>query len=112
MLVALGLADPPKAFRLALWAALGATAGGCLAFAIGALGFDAVGAPALGLIGIDRAAIESQRTTFAERGAWFVFGSTVSPLSTKLVCIAAGALGVPFWEFLLALGVGRTLRFL
>jgi membrane protein YqaA with SNARE-associated domain len=37
--------------------------------------------------------------------------STVSPLSTKLVCIGAGAFGVPFWPYFAALALGRVGRF-
>jgi membrane protein YqaA with SNARE-associated domain len=37
--------------------------------------------------------------------------STVSPLSTKLVCIGAGAFGVPFPAYVLALAFGRVARF-
>jgi membrane protein YqaA with SNARE-associated domain len=35
----------------------------------------------------------------------------MSPLSTKFVCIAAGAFGVPLGEFALALFAGRATRF-
>jgi membrane protein YqaA with SNARE-associated domain len=111
MLVALGLSDPPKAFRLALWAALGSSLGGIGAYAIGMFGFDAV-SQVLGVFGIHQAAIEGFRTSVGQQGAWYVFGSTMSPLPTKLVCMAAGAMGVPFGKFLLALSVGRTIRFL
>ena len=41
----LGLADPRRAFVLAAWAALGATAGGLVAYAIGAFAFEPVGRP-------------------------------------------------------------------
>jgi membrane protein YqaA with SNARE-associated domain len=40
-----------------------------------------------------------------------VFVSTISPLSTKLTCIAAGAFGLPFVQFLPTLLIGRALRF-
>ena len=48
---------------------------------------------------------------FARHGWLLVFWSTVSPLSTKLTCIAAGAFGLPFIEFIPALVVGRVIRF-
>jgi len=41
-----------------------------------------------------------------------VAASTLSPLSTKFTCMAAGAFGVPLLEFVLALFGGRAVRFL
>lgn len=37
--------------------------------------------------------------------------STVSPLSTKLTGVAAGAFGLPFAQLFLALLIGRAIRF-
>jgi hypothetical protein len=37
--------------------------------------------------------------------------STVSPLSSKVVCLAAGAFGVPVWQFVPALAAGRLARY-
>ena len=107
----LGLADPRRAPALAAWAALGAVAGGLIAYAVGALAFDTVGRPLVALFGVGPARWASFERLFLERGAWLVLFSTMSPLSTKLVCIGAGAFGVPFLPFALALAVGRAARF-
>ena len=112
LLVPLGLADPKKAFRLAAWAITGATAGGLIAFAIGAFAFNEIGIPLLRLIGIGPEELASSRALFERRGWMLVLLSAVSPLSTKMVCMAAGAFGVPFPSFALALLGGRTARFL
>ncbi|HWJ24287.1 MAG TPA: hypothetical protein VNS52_18155, partial [Gemmatimonadaceae bacterium] len=48
VIIPLGLADPPRAFRFAWAAALGATLGVALAWAIGVFAFDSVGLPMLG----------------------------------------------------------------
>lgn len=107
----LGLADPRRALRLAAWAALGAIAGGLIAYAIGAFALDSVGRPLLGLFGVGPARWTQVEGLFARHGAMLVLLSTVSPLPTKLVCIGAGAFGVPFLPFLLVLAIGRTGRF-
>lgn len=107
----LGLADPRRALRLAAWAAVGAIAGGLIAYGIGAFAFDSVGRPLLSLFGMSDARWQSLAGLFHRRGAMLVLLSTVSPLSTKLVCIGAGAFGVPFWPYLLALVAGRVGRF-
>jgi membrane protein YqaA with SNARE-associated domain len=48
---------------------------------------------------------------FDRHGWLLVFVSTISPLSTKLTCIAAGAFGLPVVTFFPALLVGRAIRF-
>jgi membrane protein YqaA with SNARE-associated domain len=112
LFVPLALADPRRAFHLAVWATLGATVGGIFAYAIGAYAFDSVGGPLLGLFGVGPARLASLEALFERRGAELILFSTLTPLSTKLVCIAAGAFGVPFPEFALALIAGRAARFL
>lgn len=107
----LGLADPRKAPALAVWAALGATAGGLIAYAIGVYAFDSIGRPLVALFGMSPERWASLEGLFLRRGAMLVLLSTLSPLSTKLVCIGGGAFGVPFVPFLLALAAGRAARF-
>ena len=107
----LGLADPRRALRLAAWAAFGAIAGGLIAYAIGAFAFDSIGRPLIGLFGVGPARWAQLEGLFHRHGAMLVLLSTVSPLSTKLVCIGAGAFGVPFWPYVLALALGRVGRF-
>jgi membrane protein YqaA with SNARE-associated domain len=111
LLIPLGVADPPRAPRLALWAALGATAGGLIAYAIGLYAFDSVGRPLVSLLGVSDARWASLEGLFRRHGAMLVLLSTMSPLSTKFVCIGAGTFGVPFAPFVLALGAGRLGRF-
>jgi membrane protein YqaA with SNARE-associated domain len=108
----LALSDPAAAFRLALWATLGASAGGLLAYGIGAGAFEEVGRPLLHLVGVSDRMLATSRGAFEHRGWWLVLLSTISPLPTKAVCIGAGAFGVPLWAFLPALAAGRALRFL
>jgi membrane protein YqaA with SNARE-associated domain len=107
----LAIADPPRAPRLAVWGLAGAIAGGCIAYLIGAHAFDAVGRPMLSALGVGEARIAASEAAFARHGWWLVFLSTITPLSTKLTCVAAGAFGFPVVQFLPALLVGRALRF-
>lgn len=111
LLAPLSIADPPRAYRLALWATAGAAVGGCIAYAIGATAFDTLGMRLLGWVGVTPEAVEARRGTF-ERHGWAVVAlSTVTPLPTKIVCLAAGAFGVPLWSFGAALLLGRGARF-
>jgi membrane protein YqaA with SNARE-associated domain len=107
----LAVSDPPRAPRLAVWALVGAVAGGCIAYLIGARAFDGLGRDILSLLGVSAATLASSEAMFARHGWLLVFASTISPLSTKLTSIAAGGFGLPFATFLPALIVGRAVRF-
>ena len=111
LIVPLGIADPPRVGRLAIAATLGATLGGVIAWLIGVHAFEEVGRPLLHLLGIEDGTIASSERLFDERGWMIVAFATVTPIPSKLVCIAAGAFGVPFLPFTLALGGGRGVRF-
>ncbi|MGQ0712539.1 MAG: YqaA family protein [Gemmatimonadaceae bacterium] len=111
LLVPFGLADPRKVYRLALWALTGSVLGGCAAYLAGAYGFQEVVAPVLGFFGIDPAELASFSTLFARHGWMLVVASSVSPFPSKLVSVSAGAFGIPFPLFALALGAGRAARF-
>ena len=111
LLVPMGLADPPRVLPLAAWATVGATLGGIVAFVLGASALHTVALPVAGWFGITAADFEARRALFEQRGWLVVLFSTVSPLPTKFVCMAAGAFGVPVFPFTLALGAGRAARF-
>ena len=112
VLIPLGLADPRRALTLAAWATAGATIGGLIAYAIGAHLLGGVDNSVVEWLGISPESWESRRAEFEENGWILVALSTISPLSTKVVCLGAGAFGVPAGEFFLALLVGRGARFL
>jgi membrane protein YqaA with SNARE-associated domain len=107
----LAVADPERAPRLACWGVAGAIIGGCLAYLIGAHAFEEIGRPVLSALGVSTARLVSSEAMFDRHGWQIVFVATISPLSTKLTCIAAGAFGLAFPEFFPALAVGRALRF-
>lgn len=111
LLIPLALADPRRAFTFAGAATAGAIAGGTIAYALGALAFEEVARPLISLFGVSDARWEALRSLFERRGWMLVMLSTVSPLSTKLVCIAAGSFGVPWPHFVASLAVGRAARF-
>ena len=111
LLAPLGLSDPPRVLPLAAWATVGATVGGVAAFVLGAAALDTVALPVAGWFGMTSADFERHRALFEQHGWMVVLLSTVSPLPTKFVCMAAGAFGVPVLPFTLALGAGRAARF-
>ena len=111
LLVPLAVADPPRAFFLAMWATTGAVLGGLVAFVIGVTAYDSVGVHLLDWVGVSRATVEARRALFVDHGWWVVALSALTPLPNKIVCLAAGAFGVPPISFVTALLVGRLARF-
>ena len=94
------------------WAILGSVAGGLIAFSIGRFAFDEIGVPVFRLLGIGSEELALLDSQFSRHGWLFIIVSTLTPISTKIVCIAAGAFGVPLPHFALALVAGRGSRFL
>jgi membrane protein YqaA with SNARE-associated domain len=111
VIVPLGLADPQRAWRFAGSALVGCTLGSLVAFTIGTAAFETVGRVVLAWLGVAAPEIEQFRSTFKEKGLWLVLLSTVTPLSSKLVSIAAGAFGVPPLPFIATIVLGRGVRF-
>ena len=111
LLVPLGLADPRRAYTLALWATAGSIVGGVGAYLLGAHAFDAVGEALLAWVGIGAPHLEMSREIFDRYGGAIVAASAIFPISTKVMCIAAGVFGVPFSEFAVGIAAGRTIRF-
>ena len=107
----LAVADPPEAPRLAIWGTVGSIIGGCIAYLIGVTAFDGFGHTILSMLGVSQATLASSQAMFERHGWLLVFTSTISPLSTKIVSIAAGGFGLPFMSFFPALVVGRAIRF-
>lgn len=107
----LGLADTPRVWRFAAAAVAGSVVGAMIAWGIGYFAFETVGLPVLGLVGFDAADVDRYRDVFEKHGWLLLFLSTVTPVSTKLISIAAGAFGLAFVPFVLVLAAGRAVRF-
>lgn len=109
VLVPLGLADPGRAYRLAAFAILGGVFGGIAAYALGSGALGSIAPQVMEAFGMT-GAVEVSRTMMDRWGWLLVAASTVAPLSAKMVSMAAGAFGLNFWQFLLAMVLGRTVR--
>jgi len=111
LLAPLAIADPPRAWRLAIAAMAGSILGGFVAFWIGAAAFASIGKPLLLLLGVSDATLARAIALLAQHGWLFILASTLTPLSTKAVAMGAGAAGMAFPLFAAALTAGRVLRF-
>ena len=106
----LAVARPARAYRLALISSAGTIMGSVVLYFLGAQALEWLKGPVSGLFDLSPDRFEQMRVTLAEWGAWAIFASTMSPLSTKLTSIASGTVGVPFVTFVLALSAGRLTR--
>jgi membrane protein YqaA with SNARE-associated domain len=111
MFAPLAIAEPKRAWSLASAATIGSVLGGCVAYWIGVTAFATVGAKLLALLGVSDAQITESIALMSKHGWWFILGSTLTPISTKVVAIGAGAAGVPLPVFVLSLAAGRVARF-
>ncbi|MDQ6886513.1 MAG: VTT domain-containing protein [Gemmatimonadota bacterium] len=111
LLAPLGLADPPRVFELALWSAVGSVLGCLTAFGIGAAGTSAT-ASLLHAAGMTGERMLELRALLAEhRWPVILIGGALPVLSTKLLCVTAGAMGLPFLDFALAIAAARAARY-
>ena len=106
----LAIARPKQAYRLALIASAGTLIGSVVLYAVGSRALSMLQGPVAEWLGVSAAHLDESRATLAKYGAWAIFASTMSPISTKLTSIASGAIGVPWPQFVGALIAGRLLR--
>jgi membrane protein YqaA with SNARE-associated domain len=109
MLMPMVVAQPERAWRLALITTVSSVAGGLLGFAIGLFAIDAI-LPVIRDMGYTDA-YETAQAWFLEWGFWAVLAAGFSPIPYKIFTIAAGALAMPLAPFVLASAVGRASRF-
>lgn len=109
MLAPMCLAKPDRAWHLAALTAGTSILGGILGYYIGVYAFDWI-EPYIREFGYGPA-YDTAVAWFHEWGFWAVFVAGFSPIPYKIFTIAAGALSMAFWPFVLASFIGRGARF-
>jgi len=109
MLAPMVLAQPNKAWYLALLTTIGSVLGGILGYAIGFFAFDVIHPWLANSHYWSQYQLVEQ--WFNDWGFWAIFIAGFSPIPYKLFTIASGALSMMFLPFILASFVGRGLRF-
>jgi membrane protein YqaA with SNARE-associated domain len=111
MLLPMMLADRRRAFRLAAWCAFWSVMGGMLGYAIGALFWNTAGVWLIGVLHIPLAEVENLRQRYSE-SAYLIVAQGLTPVPYKIVTIASGLAGVPFFLFMAYSAITRSLRFI
>jgi membrane protein YqaA with SNARE-associated domain len=110
MLLPMMVADRRNAFKLAAWCAFWSVMGGILGYAIGALFWNTLGLWLIGALHIPLAKVEHYRQSFAAH-AYMIVVQGATPIPYKLVTIASGLAGVPFFAFMGFSAITRSFRF-
>lgn len=110
LLLALALGRPELSLRFAMLATAGSTIGAAIGYAIGLLFFASIATPILELYGAMEQ-FDHVQELFQEYGIVLVLIAGFSPIPFKLITIAAGVFGLPFWAFILAAFCSRGARF-
>ena len=109
MLAPMVLAQQEKAWRLALITTIASVLGGMLGYAIGFFAFDMIQSWLQGSHYWSKYQLAEQ--WFKDWGFWAIFVAGFSPIPYKVFTIAAGAMSMMFFPFVLASFVGRGGRF-
>lgn len=110
MLAPMALAQPERAWRLALITTLASVAGGLLGYAVGHFAFDLI-QPWLATKPHYWQAYKQAVDWFERYGFWAIFVAGFSPIPYKVFTIAAGVLSMALLPFALGSLVGRGARF-
>ncbi len=109
MLVSMTMAKPQGAMYYATVATIASTLGGILGYIIGAFFLQLIH-PLILAYGYEATFLMVEQW-FQQWGFWIVFLAGFSPIPYKLFTIAAGAMRMAFFPFLLASVIGRGARF-
>ena len=109
MLISMGLAKPKNAWQYALIATIFSVIGGIFGYGLGHFCFVFI-QPYI----MNSSYAEIYNTVchlFEKYGVWIVFLAGFSPIPYKVFTVAAGALQMSFFPFVIASCIGRGLRF-
>jgi membrane protein YqaA with SNARE-associated domain len=110
MLVPMVLAQPHRAWRIALVATVASVVGGLAGYAIGFFLFETLGAWIIEVYGLGDKFADFQRT-WNEWGVWIIMIKGLTPIPYKLVTIASGLAAFSLPVFIVASVVTRGARF-
>ena len=111
MLLPMMLAHRERALALAAWCTFWSVMGGMLGYAIGALFWNTAGVWLIGVLHIPLAEVENLRQRYSE-SAYLIVAQGLTPVPYKIVTIASGLAGVPFFLFMTYSAITRSLRFI
>lgn len=110
MLIPMCYAVPQRAFFYAGITTLSSILGGMVGYALGLFAFQQFMQPFIQFLGYESQYLNAL-DWFHQWGSLTLFISCFIPLPFKVFTIGAGVLQLPFFEFCMASGLGRVIRF-
>ena len=110
LMIPMIIANPTRAWLIALVATVSSVLGGVAGYAIGALVFDGIGQPVLEFYGKADSVAEFN-ARFNEWGAWAVLIAGITPFPYKVITIMSGWTGLSLPVFIVSSIVARGFRF-
>ncbi len=110
LMIPMIIANPTRAWLIALVATVSSVLGGVAGYAIGALVFDGIGQPVLEFYGKADSVAEFN-ARFNEWGAWAVLIAGITPFPYKVITIMSGWTGLSLPVFIVSSIIARGFRF-
>lgn len=110
LMIAMIVATPTRAFRIAAVATVASVLGGLLGYAIGALAFEQIGQPILASLGKEDA-VRAFNDRFNSFDFWPVLIAGLTPFPYKVITIMSGWTGLPLGTFIITSIIARAGRF-
>jgi len=110
LIIAMVLAQPKKAYQVALVATVASVLGGLAGYLIGYGAYTTIGQPILETLGKAHL-FEEFQAKYNEWGVWVVLIGGLSPFPYKVITILSGATGLSLPVFIVSSIIARGLRF-
>lgn len=110
LVIAMVLAAPSSAWRIALICSAGSLLGGYFGYAIGYFLYESVGITILAFYGYEEA-FDNFRRLYTQWGFWIVSMAGFTPFPYKVITIASGTVSLDPVMFGIASALSRTARF-
>lgn len=111
LLLAMGIATPKKAFKMAAVTSVFSVLGAILGYFIGYALFETIGIHIVDFYNGQEVWQVIVDKYNSELGIWFLAGAAFSPIPFKIATIAAGATTMNLPNFIFVCIIGRSLRF-
>lgn len=110
LMIPMIIAQPRRAWLIALVALVSSVLGGLLGYAIGAMAYESIGQPILAALGKEDS-MEAFSVRFNDFGFWAVLTAGVTPFPYKVITIMSGWTAMPLATFIATSILARGLRF-
>jgi membrane protein YqaA with SNARE-associated domain len=110
LLIAMAFSVPVQSFRFAGVCTLGSVVGAVFGYGLGYL-FSDVGTALINFFDPSEKSVDKINALFEEYGFWGIIIAAITPIPFKVFTVASGLFRYDFLAFMLAISIGRPIRF-